>query len=158
MTANYTPLHVLFNRTLGYTGRVTTHGFVDLDHTADWAIRVQGVDLPDLFGQAAAGLLSLADASPLPESPGSRRQIRLHAADRETLLVRWLEELCFLLEVQGQIPRSIRLTISPDLSLVADLEVGPQESPGRAIKAVTFHGLQVAHTANGLEATIVFDV
>jgi SHS2 domain-containing protein len=143
---------------LGYTDQVPSSGFVDLDHTADWAIRVYGVDLPDLFGQAAAGMLSLANPSPLPDHPGSHRQVRLQSGDRETLLVRWLEELHFLLEAQGQIPRRIRLRISPDLKLVADLEVGPVETPGRAIKAVTFHGLHVAETADGLEATVVFDV
>jgi SHS2 domain-containing protein len=158
LTTNYTPLLILFNRTLGYTDRVPSSGFVDLDHTADWAIRVQGADLPDLCVQAAAGMLSLANPSPLPSRLGVHRQVRVRAADRESLLVRWLEELHFMLEAQGQVPRRIQLNISPDLVLVADLVVGPVEVPGRAIKAVTFHGLQVKETASGLEATVVFDV
>ena len=143
---------------MGYTDLVPSSGFVDLDHTADWAIRVRGADLPDLFAQAAAGMLSLANPAPLPNRPGLRRQVRLQAADRETLLVRWLEEVHFLLETQGQVPQCIRLRISPDLWLTADLVLGPVESPGRAIKAVTFHTLQVVETTGGLEATIVFDV
>ena len=158
MTANYTPLPNLFNRTMDYTVRVPSSGFVDLDHTADWAIRVRGADLPDLFAQAAAGMLSLANPAPLPNGPGLRRQVRLQAADRETLLVRWLEELHFLLETQGQVPQCIRLSISPGFWLTADLVLAPVESPGHAIKAITFHRLQVAETAGGLEATIVFDV
>jgi len=152
------PPPAVLNMTLGYTGRVTFSGFVDLDHTADWAIRVHAVDLPDLFGQAAAGMLSLANPAPLPDQPSSHHQVRLRASDRETLLVRWLEELHFLLETQGRIPRRIHLSISPDLTLIADLEIGPTETPGRAIKAVTFHDLRVTETADGLEATIVFDV
>jgi len=103
-------------------------------------------------------MLSLANPSPVPDSPGSQKRIRLQAADRESLLVRWLEELHFLLETGRQAPRWIHLSISGEFQLVADLSVGPVEAPGRAIKAVTFHGLQVAETASGLEATIVFDV
>lgn len=148
----------MFNRTLGYTQRVTASGFVDLDHTADWAIRVRGVDLSDLFRQAAAGMLSLADPTPTPDRPSAHIQLRLRSSDRESLLVRWLEELLFLLEVQHLIPRSIQLHISPELDLVAELEVGAAAAPGRAIKAVTFHGLRVSETASGLEATVVFDV
>ena len=133
-------------------------GFVNLDHTADWAIRVRGVDLSDLFRQAAAGLLSLADPTPAPEHPSSHLRLRLKSADLETLLVRWLEELQFLLETQHLIPRSIQLRISPGPSLIADLELVEAASTGRAIKAVTFHGLHVSETAAGLEATVVFDV
>jgi SHS2 domain-containing protein len=103
-------------------------------------------------------MLSLANPSPLPRSTGSHRQVRLQAADRESLLVRWLEELHFILETQSQVPRSIQVRISPELRLSADLVLGPVEAPGRAIKAVTFHGLRVAETDLGLEATVVFDV
>jgi len=148
----------MFNMTLDYTEWMASSGFVDLDHTADWAIRVRGVDLSDLFRQAAAGLLSLADPTPAPEHPTSHVRLRLKSADRETLLVRWLEELHFLLETQRLIPRSIQVRVSPKLSLIADLELGAAASPGRAIKAVTFHDLRISETTDGLEATVVFDV
>jgi SHS2 domain-containing protein len=158
LKANYTPLDGRFNMTLGYTDRVTSSGFVELDHTADWAIRVHGVDLPDLFQQAAAGLLSLADPIPVPDRPSTHLRLRLASADRETLLVRWLEELHYLLETKRQIPRSIQLRISPGLDLVAELEVEAAASPGRAIKAVTFNNLAISESMDGLAATVVFDV
>jgi SHS2 domain-containing protein len=148
----------MFKVTLGYTDCMASSGFVNLDHTADWAIRVHGIDLVDLFLQAAAGLLSLANPTPAPGHASSRVWLRLMAADRETLLVRWLEELHFLLETQHLIPRSIQLRVSPELRLIADLQVGDAASAGRSIKAVTFHGLRVSETAAGLEATVVFDV
>jgi SHS2 domain-containing protein len=137
---------------------VPASGFVDLDHTADWAVRVCGSDLPDLFVQAAAGMLSLANPSPHARHPALPRTVRLQAADRESLLVRWLEELHFMLETEGQVPQHIRLTISADLELTAKLLMAPVERVGRAIKAVTFHGLQITATPAGLEAIIVFDI
>ncbi len=144
--------------TLGYTHRVTSSGFVEIDHTADRAIRVRGVDLPDLFQQAAAGLLSLADPTPVPNRPSTLLRLHLHSADRETLLVRWLEELHYLLETKRLIPRSIQVRILPGLHLVAELEVGAAAALGRAIKAVTFNNLAVSETQDGLVATVVFDV
>lgn len=144
--------------TLGYTHRVTSSGYVELDHTADWAIRIRGMDLPDLFQQAAAGLLSLADPTPAPDRPSTYLRLHLASTDRETLLVRWLEELHYLLETKRLIPRSIQLRISPRLDLVAELEVEAAASPGRAIKAVTFNNLAITESMDGLAATVVFDV
>jgi hypothetical protein len=59
---------------------MASSGFVDLDHTADWAIRVRGVDLVDLFLQAAAGLLSLANPTPAPGPASSHVHLRRMAA------------------------------------------------------------------------------
>jgi SHS2 domain-containing protein len=131
---------------------------VELDHTADWAILVFGTDLPDLLTQAAAGLLCLANPTPSPDLPGLPKTLRLRAADRESLLVRWLEELHFILETESQVPSFIRVAVSADLTLSAELIVTPVEQAGRPIKAVTFHGLRVTGTPRGLEATVVFDI
>jgi len=144
--------------TLGYTGGVPASGYVEINHTADWALRVHGVDLADLLQQAAAGMLALAGALPVPDATTQPRTLRLQAADRETLLVRWLEELLFLLENQGLLPGRIQLEVGPGLQLEARLELGPVGRLSRAIKAVTFHGLHVIDTSEGVEATLVFDV
>lgn len=144
--------------TLGYTDRVPYSGYVEIDHTADWALRVRGVHLEDLLQQAAAGMLDLAGALPVPGAGTRTRTLLLQAPDRETLLVRWLEEILFLLESQRLLPGRIQLEIGPGLKLMARLELSPVAGLSRAIKAVTFHGLRVTETAEGLEATLVFDV
>jgi len=144
--------------TLGYTGSVPSSGYVEIDHTADWALRVHGVDLADLLQQAAAGMLALAGAVPVPDAGTQTRTLQLQAADRETLLVRWLEEVLFLLEGHSLLPSRIQLEITPGLELDAHLELSPVGRLSRAIKAVTFHGLHVIDTSEGLEATLVFDV
>ena len=38
-------------------------GFLELPHTADWAVRVWAADLPALFAAAANGMNSLAGVS-----------------------------------------------------------------------------------------------
>jgi SHS2 domain-containing protein len=36
-----------------------TASFVEIEHTADWAIRVRGATVPELFINAAAGMYAL---------------------------------------------------------------------------------------------------
>ena len=72
LDADYMLSRAPANMTLGYTPSVTPSGYVELDHTADWALRVQGTDLADLLEQAAAGMLALAGAVPcLARCPAS---------------------------------------------------------------------------------------
>ena len=144
--------------TLGYTGRVPSSGYVEIDHTADWALRVHGVDLADLLQQAAAGMLALAGAVPVLDADTQTLTLQLQAADRETLLVRWLEEVLFLVESRSLLPVHIQMEIDPELHSAARLELAPLARLSRAIKAVTFHGLRVIDTSEGLKATLVFDV
>jgi len=144
--------------TMGYTQLVTPSGFVELDHTADWALRAQGTDLADLLAQAAGGMLSLAGAIPTTGPIGGTRSLTLRAADRETLLVRWLEEVLFLLESESLVPREMRLRVEGRFLLTARLGLCPVAQVRRAIKAVTFHDLCVVDNVEGLEAKLVFDV
>lgn len=144
--------------TLGYTHVVTPSGFVELDHTADWALRAQGTDMADLLAQAAGGMLSLAGAVPLAGPMSGVRTLTLRAADRETLLVRWLEEVLFLIESESLLPREMRLQIEGRFLLTARLGLCPVARLRRAIKAVTFHDLHVVENTEGLEAKLVFDV
>lgn len=143
---------------MGYTQPVTPSGFVELDHTADWALQAQGTDLADLLAQAAVGMFSLAGAVPLPGPNSGERTLTLQAADRETLLVRWLEEILFLLESESLLPREMRLEVEGRFRLRARIGVAPASRLTRAIKAVTFHDLRVVDTHEGLEAKLVFDV
>jgi SHS2 domain-containing protein len=144
--------------TLGYTDHVAPSGFVEIDHTADWALRAHGTDLADLLAQAAGGMLSLAGAVPLPGPPASSRTLTLRSADRESLLVRWLEELLFIVESEGMQPREMRLNVQGRFHLRAVVGLSPTATLTRSIKAVTFHDLRVTDTGDGLEAKLVFDV
>jgi len=131
--------------------------FEELDHTADWALRVQGRDLSELCLHAATAMLAVSGARPATGN-GERHEVALRAPDAESLLVRWLEEILYALEVRRTLPTRITLTVSPDLALRATWDEAPLESIEKPIKAVTYHGLEVRRLADQLEATIVFDV
>lgn len=132
--------------------------FEVIEHTADWAIRVTGKDLSQLFCHAAEGMSSLmvGDLAILPLNV--TRTLELKAYDAESLLVEWLSELAYWAEMDQMVFRQF------DLIEVTPTELRGMVKGGRApilhkhIKAVTYHNLAIARNDAGLETTIVFDV
>jgi SHS2 domain-containing protein len=131
--------------------------FEEIEHTADLALRVYGRDVKELFANAACGMFALMVEPSLEES-ACQREVSLEATDYEGLLVDWLNELIYLHEVEGETYSQFAIkTLSPT-ELKAQVTGGPTKIKTRAIKAATFHELAIKETANGLVATIVFDV
>ena len=131
--------------------------YEEVDHTADWALRVRGKDLGELCLHAAAAMLAVCGARP-GEGPHQSRRITIKGDNREVLLVRWLQEILYVLDVLGRHPGQIDVQVSPSLELSAKWEDVPLAGIDKPIKAVTYSGLAVQQTEDGLEATVVFDV
>jgi len=131
-------------------------GFEEIEHTADLAIRACGRDMRELFANAAQGMFALM-AEP-SEEPVHEREVSLEALDYESLLVDWLNELIYLHEVEGETYRQFAIETLSSTDLKAHVTGGPTKNKTKAIKAATFHDLAIEETANGLVATIVFDV
>ncbi|MDF1500669.1 MAG: archease [Anaerolineales bacterium] len=130
--------------------------YEEIEHTADWALRVRGVTLESLFEHAAQGMLSLLEPGYLDSSP-TGRSLELSAIDLETLLVSWLEELLFLIETEKIGFQNYAIRIE-GTSLEASFESVPIESIKKDIKAVTYNELEIVHDQEGYRTTIVFDV
>ena len=131
--------------------------FEEIEHTADLAIRVYGQDMRELFANAAYGMFAQM-AEPSLEGPAREREVSLEAMDSESLLVDWLNELIYLHEVERETYSQFNIETLSSTKLKAHVTGGPTKSKTKAIKAATFHDLAIKETANGLVATIVFDV
>jgi len=131
--------------------------FEELDHTADYAVRINGKDLADLFGNAGRAMFDMMQLPPGKASIGSRL-ITISAHDVEELLVRWLEELLFALEIDGVRLEAKSMEVDKGASLRAEVDILPVGLPGKEVKAVTYHGLAICTTEDGLTATVIFDV
>jgi len=129
----------------------------EVEHTADWSLRVRGADLRSLFENAALGMVSLlGDAN--PKQITFQRTIEVSAMDQESLLVEWLTELLYLLE-DDLIFSEIRVKQIDSNHLIGDVSGGPPDQPPmKIIKAVTYHLLEIRPTNSGYETVIVFDV
>ena len=66
--------------------------WIELEHTADWAIRVTGDSQRQLFARAAAAMFALQDADP-SQPIALARKVNVTAEDAPELLVSWLNRL-----------------------------------------------------------------
>ena len=131
-------------------------GFEEIEHTADWAMRVWAPDLAGLFEYAARGMYALAGI----QGKGVPREqiiLTLEGEDIEDLLVGFLSELLYWLYVKGLVFDTFHIEVQ-DGELKARLTGSPVASYGKEIKAVTYHDLRVKSTPHGYETVIVFDV
>jgi SHS2 domain-containing protein len=132
-------------------------GFQEVEHTADWAYRVWGQNLTQLFIQAAIALYYLADVELTSESSITRK-IQLQGVDYVSLLVAWLNELLYLHESENLAFNQFKILHLDAQSLEAEVTGGQVQNWQKFIKAVTYHNLSIQATEKGLEATLVLDV
>jgi tRNA nucleotidyltransferase (CCA-adding enzyme) len=140
---------------------VSESGFEIFAVTADKGIRAWAPDAPGLFRAAALGLWSLM-VDPAGVARAREERVAVEAGDRETLLVAWLNELCYLHEVRAFAGADVTVHALSDTALSASAW-GDTLDPARHrvighVKAVTYHGLRIAETPGGLEARVVVDV
>jgi len=131
--------------------------YEELDHTADWALRIHGRDMGELCLHAASAMLAACGARPGTVPPVERR-VSLQAGNREVLLVRWLQEVLYSLDVFHRLPTRIEVKVTPGLELSARWQEADLAGVDKPIKAVTYSGLAVKEADGRLEATVVFDV
>jgi SHS2 domain-containing protein len=130
--------------------------FEEVFHTADWCLRVWSADLAGLFSESAIGMNALAGVR-LAEGPRARRTFETAELDPESMLVAFLSELLNAAELERLGFDLFRIDVQGQ-TLKVEMEGAPLLSFNNAIKAVTYHNLQIQETARGVEVEIVFDV
>jgi SHS2 domain-containing protein len=138
-------------------------GFEEIAHTADWSVRVWAQDLPSLFAEAARAMNSLAGIV-TDNGPRLKQTFESEAPDAESLLVAFLSELVYYQEQENLAFEQFELQVEgPALrtkgqKLRAEMEGAQIASIDKAIKAVTYHNMNIEETPRGVEVVIVFDV
>jgi SHS2 domain-containing protein len=138
----------------------SSRGHELIEHTADVGLRVWSPMLDELFAESAIGLVDVMGTAsgPLVKSEA----VSIEAPDLEGLLVDWLSEVLFLFEAHEIVPADVRVHVADDRkSLQASIE-GPSTDAfrdhGPAVKAVTYHGLEIEPVGEGYEARVYLDV
>jgi SHS2 domain-containing protein len=129
-----------------------------VDHTSEVQLQVGAESLGGLAAEAgrALGLLLLRGEAAEPAGPP--RTLAVDSADREALLVDWLNEILFVAETGSWIPVEFEIQEASPNRLRAAARGVSVEDPPVHVKAATFHGLRVAEGENGLQAEVIFDV
>ena len=143
-----------------------TDFYTELEHTADWAIRVWGDGVDALFEHAASALFELQGADMTAE-PELALDESCTGVDLETRLVAWLNELLFHSEMQDALWTRFRVRIlqaapdtpshHPQWALGAAVQGRRGRGPLAHVKAVTFYQLSVIEAEGRWEATVTFD-
>ena len=137
-----------------------------LDHTGDVGFVLRAPSLEALFELACRALLAELLTDPPAAGAGTLR-LTLNAPDRERLLLRWLDELLYLVQTRALVPTACRLTLRPpneerdDWQLRARLRTAPLDPERQGwrgeLKGATYHALRLAPTGGGWHARVVLD-
>jgi SHS2 domain-containing protein len=129
-----------------------------VDHTSEIQLQVGAESLGGLAAEAgrALGLLLLRGVPAEPAGPP--RTLEVDSADREALMVDWLNEILFVAEMEFWVPVEFEILESTPTRLRAAARGVPVEDPPGFVKAATFHGLRVEEADGGLHAEVIFDV
>ncbi len=129
-------------------------------HTGEVQIRIKGTDLPELFEEAGYALAELMLGEEHPEElPGEEQEeITLEAADTEALLVDWLNELISRSDARKRVYTDFDVDRVSETGLHARIRGFTPSVLKTAVKAATFHGLEIHEHEDGFIATVVLDV
>jgi SHS2 domain-containing protein len=133
-------------------------GFEEVEHIADKALRIVGINLKELMISAAQGMTQLMVGDVSKISNKIKKSIELQAVDAESLLVEWLGELAYWAETEMLVFKKFKVTDITATRLQATIWGAKVPELEKHIKAVTYHNLEIRQTPKGLEATVVFDV
>lgn len=135
-----------------------------VEHTADVGIEVRAATLEALFVDAAAGFCDVI-TEVARVATGEERTFEVDATGLDLLLVAWLEELLFRFETTGVLYPHGEASVEgkgDSWSLRARMR-GERFDSARhplkvQVKAITYHGLEVARDEQGWRARVIFDI
>jgi SHS2 domain-containing protein len=125
-----------------------------VDHPAELELRIEA---PSEELVLHAAMQALAEQLGPAAGSSQTHELEVNAADQAALLAEWLEELVFLADTEGFVPRDAEIVLcNTSLRAVVRGETG---EPRPLVKAVTYHGLAFERRADGVwQARVVLDV
>ena len=131
-----------------------------MEHTADVGIMAYGASIAEAFANAGRGLFSLiTDPDDIAET--EYRDIEVKAADRESLLVAWLNELIYLFDAESMLFRRFDISDLGTTRLKAraygEVADSSRHRLKAGVKAATYHMLEV-DSSDGSRVRVLFDV
>src|SRR5437762_25050 len=123
-----------------------------LDHPADIGFRAHTTTLPSLFANSAQALVYLI-LNPSRIELYEELQFGADAADYESLLVNWLNEVLYLTDSKRLALGSFEI-VQLNKTQLKCIARGEQRNPAKhpaklVVKAVTYHQLKIVRTPYG---------
>lgn len=129
-----------------------------LEHKADLKIRAFGKTKDELFLNSVLGMEECMKYEVHKSEENVKREVKVSSPDFTALLVDFLSEVLYLIQVNKEIYDSIKFEKFSDTEIKAELSGKKAERFSLDVKAVTHHQLDIRQRKGGWEATIIFDV
>ena len=130
-----------------------------LEHKADLKIKVKGSSKEELFLNALLGMEEGLRPETKETKEKIKREIKIKSIDLPALLVDFLNEALYLIQVHKEIYTQVKFIKFSDKELEAELFSQKVERFGEDIKAVTYHDLDIYQKEDGTwEAVVLFDI
>lgn len=134
-------------------------GFRFLEHTADMRAECRAPTFTGVLETAAQALYALT----LRETRAGRDStctIAVKGSSREELLVRWLQELIFLLDVDRFVATEFTFSGDDPSGVTAEVRgyICLPDERAEEVKSATYHELEVRDTDEGCVAHVIFDL
>ncbi len=121
-------------------------------------LKVTAPILPQLFEEAGCALAELMAEEWTDDPAATTELVLVRAPDREALLIEWLNELVFRSETRERVYPYLQVTGLTECELQAQIRGAAPNLLRTAVKAATYHRLQIAPSPEGYTATVVLDV
>ena len=136
-------------------------GFELTEHTADVGICACGPTREDVFEQAALAMFSLI-CDPAAVEPREEQRIVLTAESDDLLLAAWLNELLFIFESRRFVFAGFEVNEVGGGRLWArargEMQEDTRHEVHAAVKAATYHGLEIKRDDGGWQGAVVLDM
>jgi SHS2 domain-containing protein len=131
-----------------------------IEHTADRGLQAWGQTLAELYANAAEGMCAIYFDFKAVQ-PREERTVAAEGYDREEVLVDWLRQLLYGIEVDHFLPCRFGITHLEDTRLEAVVQ-GETYDPARhrwrtGIKAVTYYDLRIVREEGRWTVRVIFD-
>jgi protein archease len=135
--------------------------FEIMDHTADVGIIAYGMNIEELFSNAALALFSLiTELESIQEK--LHLNVKVGSDERDSLLVEWLNELIYFFDAKHVLFNRFDIESLTENELKATC-YGEDFDPlkhriKRGIKAATYHMLRLDKNNDGFKAQVILDI
>lgn len=121
--------------------------FTLIEHTADVGIVATGETFAEALSSVAEGMVSVL-VEPEDTRCDEVLQVTVVSADREALVVDWLNELLYRFEAEAFLPQNFEVVVDEVGTTLRAVCRGERVDPERhnvltCVKAATYHGLEV---------------
>ncbi len=135
--------------------------FEELEHTADVKMRITAGDFVSLLAESGRALSRILYGEYSMEESALTVEIEAEGADRSELVVNFLSELLFQMEIEYLVPMDFSLEVSGNsvVGTVSGVEFDrAKHAGGIGVKGISYSGLSLAETNTGFELQIIFDI